>query len=196
MIVEYCLDVDIGIEWILKTPDYFNLLNIGDKSNHRHFYLPITDVSDKFLVWCTSINCEIWYSEIFYNPPYKNLFIHSDSLKPSDSCKLNWVYDQDQTYMRWHKVKNGAELKFRKNNIGGEYFSCDSDDDYVLQHQHRISTPTLINASEPHDVINPTGSPRWCVSVVLRENGTDWRIGYSRLREILASCIKTPSTII
>jgi len=194
--MEYCVDLDIGMDWILKDKNYFEVLSSRvNNDSPAHFYLPVTDLSNEFLDWCKSLNCQIWYSEIFYTPPGGSIFKHSDYLQPADCCKINWVYNEGDSYMRWFIIKEGAELKLRKNEIGGEYLACDSDDDYILKYQHKIGKPTLVNAAEPHDVINPSIFPRWAVSIVFREIGQDWRIGYKRFREILSSYIKTPSTI-
>lgn len=192
--LEYCVDLDIGLDWIITDQDYFKNLN-QDPDKLGHYYLPPEQLRKEFMDWIDSINCHIWYSEIFHVPHNSDLFIHSDSLTPLDSCKINWVYDQGETYMRWYSIPEGEELVHRKNTIGGDYYSLEDESGYKMEYQHRIAKPTLINAGAPHDVSNPTDHPRWCVSIVLRENGEDWRVSYKRFREILAPWIKAPSSV-
>jgi len=188
--MEYCVDLDLEMLWILKDENYLDNLNL-EESKLGHFYLPEENLTDEFHSWMESIGVHLWYSEIFQVPAHSTLFIHSDSLTPLDSCKINWVYDKGETFMRWYGLKNGAELKHQKNNIGGEYFACDDEDDYILKYQHKIGKPTLVNASEPHDVINNSDFPRWSVSLSFRKNGDDWRIGYNDFKNILQPWIMT-----
>lgn len=182
--MEYCIDLNLDMDWVLKDPNYLNTLE-PIKENVGHYHLPEENITNEFHAWMESIGVHLWYSEIFLVSPHSSLFIHSDSLTPLDSCKINWVYDNGETFMRWYSVKDGAELKHQKNNIGGEYFACDDHNDYILEYQHKIGKPTLVNASEPHDVINNSDFPRWSVSLSFRKNGADWRIGYSDFRKIL-----------
>lgn len=177
-------DLDIGQDWILTDRNYFDNL-IVDPNKWNHYYLPIEDLSLEFKKWVDSLGFFIRYSEIFYTKPMGSLFIHSDHLDPPDSCKINWVYDQGPTFMRWYKVKDGAELKLKENTIGGFYYACDSDDDYELVEVHRMGKGTLVNVGAPHDVINHTTHPRWCVSIVLQLKDSKTRIGYSDMKKIL-----------
>jgi hypothetical protein len=190
--MKYCVDLDIGMPWILKDPDYLNKLSV-DKVNPNHFYLPITDLKDEFLSWLDQLNLKIHYSEIFYCPANGNIFKHSDCIDPLDSCKVNWVYDQGETYMRWFTLTSDAELKLRNNFIGGHYYSCDRDDQYFLDYQHRIQKPTLVNAAVPHDVINYSDFDRWAISLVFIKKDDDKRIGYSELIKILSPYLISPS---
>jgi hypothetical protein len=95
--------------------------------------------------------------------------------------------------MRWFKLSEGAELKLQNNFIGGHYYSADRDDQYILDCQHRIQQPTLVNAAVPHDVINDSDFDRWAVSLVFTRKDKNKRIGYNDFRKILEPYIKVPS---
>lgn len=180
--MEYCVDLDIGFDYILKDPDYFSKLPITD-DDPAHFGIPHDAISDEFYSWLKKYNLQLEHSELFYCQPKGDIFIHIDEIDPPDSCKINWVYDQDETYMRWFKLKENKSLKMMKSPIGTNYWACDYNE-CTLEHQHRMGKPTLINASEIHDVINPSNHRRFCVSVVVKIIGEKDRIGYSRLKEI------------
>jgi len=181
---DYAIDLNLDMDWILADPNYFD--NLIVKPNlWNHYYLPPENLSKEFLSWADSLNLFIWYSEIFYTEPHGSLFIHSDHLDPLDSCKINWVYDNGPTFMRWFKVKDGAELKLQENTIGGFYYACDNDDDYELAYSHRVKKGTLLNVAIPHDVINDTDYPRWAVSIVFQRKGDEKRIGFNDMKELI-----------
>jgi hypothetical protein len=186
---KYFKDLNLPFDWILKDKDYLNNLVVNpDKWNH--YYLPPDDLTLEFKDWVDSLGMVIRYSEIFYTKPKGSLFIHSDHLAPSDSCKINWVYDQGPTFMRWYRVKEGAELKLKENTIGGFYYACDNDSDYILTEQHRVGHGTLLNVGQPHDVINNTDYPRWCVSIVLQNKNNKTRIGFEEMKNKLKNLEK------
>jgi hypothetical protein len=106
---------------------------------------------------------------------------------------MNWVYDQGETWMRWFKLKENKELQLMKSPIGTDYWAGDRQD-CTLDHQHQISKPTIINASEIHDVINLSDHRRFCVSIVVRVIGENRRMGYGRLKELLKDYI-SPATV-
>jgi hypothetical protein len=190
--MEYCADLDIGIEYILKDSDYFSKLPITDEAP-AHFIIPKDIISDEFYSWLTSNNLELEHSELFYCQPKGNIFMHIDEIDPPDSCKLNWVYDQGETLMRWYKLKEHKELQLLKSPIGTNYWSADRKD-CTLAYQYRVGKPTLINAGEIHDVINPSNHRRFCVSIVVKVIGEDVRVGYSRLKDLLKDYV-LPTTV-
>lgn len=189
--MEYCVDLDIGFDYILKDPDYFSKLPITD-DDPAHFVIPQDAISDEFNLWLESKNLMITHSELFYCQPKGNIFIHIDEIDPPDSCKINWVYDQGETYMRWFKLKENKNLQIMRSPIGTKYWAC-YHEDCTLEHQHRIGKPTLINASEIHDVINPSNYRRFCVSIIVKTIGEDKRLGYNKLKELLKSYIRPSS---
>lgn len=190
--MEYCADLDIGIEYILKDLDYFSKLPITNEAP-AHFIIPKNIISVEFYSWLNSNNLELEHAELFYCPPKGNIFIHVDEIYPSDSCKINWVYDQGETLMRWYKLKEHKELQLLKSPIGTNYWAADQKD-CTLEYQYRIGKPTLINASEIHDVINPSNHRRFCVSIVVKVIGEDLRVGYSRLKDLLKDYV-LPTTV-
>ena len=187
---EYCLDVNIGLDWILADQNYFSTVDL-DPLIVNHFKLHNEHFTAEFISWLESAGLELWFAELFYCPPNAGIFKHVDCVTPSDSCKLNWVYDQDQTLMRWFTLKDGASLISDTTGIGSTYLRAEHESDYVLAHAHRIGKPSLVNVSVPHDVVNSSDAPRWCVSVAVKERGADTRIGFNRLKELLVG----PATV-
>ena len=190
--MEYCADLDIGFDYILKDPDYFSKLPVTD-NDPAQFVIPRDAITDEFYLWLRSNNLQLGHSELFYCPPKGNIFMHVDEIDPPDSCKMNWVYDQGETFMRWFKLKEHKELQVMKSPIGTDYWAA-YEEDCTLDYQHRVGKPTMVNASEIHDVINPSDYRRFCVSIVVKVIGEDDRIGYGRLREMLKDYV-LPTTV-
>ena len=162
----YYRDMKINIQYPLKNLDFFSSLEIN-KAAPAHKKLKESDLSDEYLSWLENHNLIATWPELFYCPPNGNIFLHIDEIHPPNGVKMNWVFDQGETFMRWWDLLPGKEIIKRDNTIGGSYYTC-NEGDYRFACQHRIKTPTLVNAYILHDVINPTDHPRWCVSVVMR----------------------------
>lgn len=162
----YYKHMDIGLDWILTDKYFIDKLSkqIGNKFA-AHWKLQEEDLTEEFLEWLDSKNLAVRYAELFYCSPKGNIFVHSDEIEPAHGCKINWVYDQGETYMRWFKLKEGAKIEKHSNTIDGFYYTAQPED-YEFAVQARIGKPTLVNAYELHDVINPSDGPRWAVSIV------------------------------
>lgn len=162
----YYKHMNMGMDWILKDSEFLTKLEhtVKDKFAY-HWKLDLEDISDQYLQWLDQHNLTISFSELFYCSAGGNIFLHIDEIHPPDGCKMNWVYDQDETWMRFFKLKEGREIKKHNNTIGSIYYTAD-DGDYEYADKVRVGKPTLVNAYHLHDVINPSKSPRWCVSVV------------------------------
>ena len=185
---QYFVDLDIGQDYILKDLNYFDKLDVKDKPAAQ-FYLPVTDLSDDFLNWVDANDLEIRYSEIFYSAPHSGIFLHSDEIDPPNCSKINWIYDQGETWMNWYLPKPGTELIKQDNPIGGLYWNC-AREDCDLVYSARVGKPSLVNVSVLHDVKNPTDHPRWCVSIVLKEKSASKRLDWTRSLEIFGPYFK------
>ena len=162
----YYKHMDIGMLWILKDSDFFKNLEpvVRDKFAY-HQKLDLKDLSEEYLEWLDQHNLTISFSELFYCSAGGNIFLHIDEINPPDGCKMNWVYDQDETWMRFFKLKEGKEIQKHDNSIGGLYYTA-NEGDYEFADKVKVGKPTLVNAYHLHDVINSSNFPRWCVSIV------------------------------
>lgn len=162
----YFQHLNIGIDWILKDKDFINKLSLTVKDRPAaHWKLEIEDLTKEFLDWLDDYDLSVKYAELFYCAAKSNIFLHSDEINIIDCCKINWVYDQGDTWMRWAKLKEGRDIIKQNNTIGGTYYTA-AEGDYDYVEKTNIKRPTLINAYHLHDVVNPTDHGRWCVSIV------------------------------
>jgi hypothetical protein len=184
----YFIDLDIGQDYILNDKDYFDNLDISDLPA-AHFYLPTEEITDEFKNWVDQQGLFIRYSEIFYSAPRSGIHLHSDEVDPPNCCKINWIYDQGETWMNWYIPKAGVELTKHDNSIGGLYWDCDRDQ-CDLMFSARVGRPSLLNVSVLHDIKNPTDHPRWCISIVLQEKSADKRLEFHRALEIFKPYFK------
>ena len=162
----YYRHMDIGLDWVLKDPDYIKKLSDTVKDKFAaHWKLDASDLTDEYLTWLDKHNLLASWVELFYCSPKGNIFLHKDEIHPPHGCKMNWVYDQGETWMRWFSLKEGKQIQKHDNTIGGIYYTA-NEGDYEFTTQTRVGKPTLVNAYELHDVINPSNYPRWALSVV------------------------------
>ena len=185
----YCLHLDIGLDYILKDPDYFSRLDVTEKKIAQ-WLIPQEALSNDFISWYESLGLDLWYRELFYTAPHENIFLHSDEINPSSCCKLNWVYDQGNTVMNWYEPNDGISLEWYQNPfVGGSYYSCE-EGKYHYAHSDSIQKPSLVNVTALHDVKNNSDYPRWCVSIAFREVGAEQRLQWDRAVEIFKPYLK------
>lgn len=182
--MEYAIDLDMGIVWVLNHPHFLNSLDVKPNA-FNHWQIGPEHLSTELLTLLASHNLMVYYSEIFYTHPHDKIIIHADAVTPPDSCKLNWVYELEPTEMRWFNITDGQQLKCKNNLIGGQYYTIDDESKYELVYTHKMQKPTMVNVSVPHDVVNNTDYPRWCVSVVVKDAADHHRISWSKLKERL-----------
>lgn len=192
----YFQHLDIGIDWPLRDLDLLKKLNLEIKGKKRsHWKLSISDLNNELLDWLDKHNLTVKYSEVFYCAAGSDIFLHSDEIDPKDCCKINWVYDQGHTSMRWAVLKDGKQMKIQNNTIGGTYYTADPGD-YEYVAETRIGKPTLINAYYLHDVINPTNHDRWCISIVPKhKNAAGSRLIMHDALEIFKSYFRNDNTV-
>lgn len=164
---DYAIDLDVGMDWILKDPEYLKKLDVAEKYA-AHFKLKTDDISETLVSWLDNLGLEIYYAEIFYSSAGGDIFLHSDEIDPPNCCKLNWVYDQGNTVMHWYELNPGVELTKFNNTIGGLYWSTEKEN---CQHvySHVVKKPTLVNVSKLHKVDNNSDHGRFAISIVPRE---------------------------
>ena len=172
----FCVNLDIGFNWILKDSNHFNKLDIKDKFA-AHWRLQKTDLLDEFILWLESHKLNLFWAEIFYTSPGGNIFLHADEIQPKNSSKLNWVYDRGDTSMNWYIPKPGVTLKRQDNTIGGTYYDC-KPEECDLAFTASVNRPSLVNAGIPHNVYNNSKYPRWCVSIPLQGKNSDLRLAW------------------
>jgi hypothetical protein len=185
---QYCIDLDIGQDYILNNKNYFDNLDVSGVPA-AHFFLPLEEITDEFKTWVDGLGLRIRYSEIFYSSPNGGIFMHSDEIDPADCCKINWIYDQGDTWMNWYMPHPGIELTKQNNTIGGLYWDCPPED-CELVHRAQVGKPSLLNVSVLHNIENPTENPRWCISIVLQEKTADKRLQWHRATELFRSYFK------
>ena len=182
------LHLDIGQPYILKTEEY--LYNIDYGSTMGHVKIPLEEIKEEYVEWLAENGLEIKLAEAFFCAPGATIPVHSDETEPGDSCKMNWAYSKGEILIDWYSVKDGINLEYRNNTIGGYYLTCDPEN-YQLSASSLISQPSLVQISDLHGVNNTTEHPWYCLCIVLREkNSKNHRIGFQHAAKILKKYAK------
>lgn len=131
---------------------------------------------------------------LFHTPPRGFLPIHTDTYILPNFAKLNFVYGGQASSMQWYKLKPGYVLqpvitddqkKYRTPTGSDVAYVSIPGGECTLAARTRIGTPTLINAGQPHSVLNNTDEHRWCISVPLRSLVDDHKLEFSEAAELL-----------
>jgi len=135
----------------------------------EHYKFPSSELPANFVNWFEKefVNLYIKDWEIFYSPPGRLMGIHSDGFYPFiDFIKLNYVYQGNNSLMKWYKLKNNVilEKKFNKHLVSTTPLNYEQTD-FVFQAP--IGLPSLVNVGVPHSVDNVKNiQGRWCISLI------------------------------
>jgi hypothetical protein len=157
----YCLNLNLGF-----VVDHQVLTSLEvDPSRVNHFV--IHNIDKNLTNFLNEKNISIPHAEIFYIPPLRVLPLHVDNDSINDFCKLNFIFGAQGSLMQWWKLKDPSRsMNYHTNSIGTRYIRVEvSECDLVWQQQ--VGQPGLVNAGVPHQVINCTNEPRWCMSFSL-----------------------------
>ena len=131
------------------------------------FKIKQTDIDPHLLNFLYQLDLTVFHAEAFYTVPKGKLFIHIDSDRLSDNCKLNWVYGGSGSTMEWWERNNPNEpLTHKLTDIGTKYIFFDRNKCTKVW-EEEIGQPSLVNVGIPHSVNNPNDEGRWCLSFVI-----------------------------
>lgn len=144
----------------------------------------------ELLSWLDAVGVDIPFWDIFVSTPNFTMHIHNDNNDCVDNMtKLNWVYEDGYSQMVWYKLKENAQHKIYEN---------DGMDDYALSWDHSeveqvysavIGKPSLVNAGQPHNIINVSSKKRVCLSFFLIDKETDKPLQWERAMELFKEYI-------
>ena len=158
---QYCLNLDLGFvvdHGILETL-------VVDPSRVNHFV--IKDIDKRLIDFLSPLDVVIPFAELFYTPPLHILPLHVDNDFISNACKLNFIFGGEGSLMQWWKLKDkDAPLSYSTNKNGTRYLRVEPNEcDFVWQ--ENVGQPGLVNIGQPHQIVNCTNTPRWCMSYCL-----------------------------
>jgi hypothetical protein len=101
---------------------------------------------------------------LFIGPPHSETAIHIDN--SIQSYAINYVWGESNSIMRWYQTNDNAIGKPGKTTAGTNYTKYDSDQVFLIE---EIEIPknklTLVRIDIPHQVINYSAHPRYCLSI-------------------------------
>ena len=189
----FCVDLNLPVPPDLRELDRVKTIDSNLKV-WNHFLIDIDNNLNEFL---KKYGLEICYAEIFYTPPNTSSFIHADLDDPkyllkkntASRCKLNYVFGADGSYMQWFKYKNlNKDIKKMQTRFDAPYLRY-KDHECDLIYSTKTKQPSLVEVVIPHNVLNCTNEPRWCISYLLYDRHHNvmptWKDVSKRLREFV-----------
>ena len=125
--------------------------------------------NDYFVNWLSNLGCQIFFTELFYTPPYRNLVWHIDSDKPSEFIKINFIWGSQKHYMQWGELISQKSLEVSKTVTNTKYIEFKDYEIRTLE-STTINKPAIVNVGVPHRVVNLDNTGRWCLSAIIHNN--------------------------
>jgi hypothetical protein len=183
----FCLDLDLGFDIDSTVIRHLSLDNMP-VYGFKQFNVPKSSLDLRLVDLLKKYQVDVSHAEAFYTLPGKKLPIHTDHDVIDNHCKLNFVYGHPGSVMQWWKLRDkNKQLNYQLTTIGTKYLMFDSADcDLVWESQ--VGCPSLINAGQPHSVINCTDQPRITLSLVLydlkKQQLLDWHDAVEIFRDL------------
>jgi hypothetical protein len=162
---QYCLNLKLSFEVLDVTKDMFDTTNIP-YYGFSQIAIEKNLIDINLTTFLDSLNISVSHAEAFYTLPGKKIPIHVDTDIMDDHCKLNFVYGDSGSKMRWWAPKDETQPIVQVTSIGTKYLMF-SPDQCNLVWEAEVGCPSLVNAGRPHSVDNCTDSPRRTLSLVL-----------------------------
>lgn len=163
------------------------LADLGDLAMRT---VPVDLVDINLRLWLGAHGIIIRHAEIFYTPPFSKSPIHVDDPGSSSNphAKMNFAYGGPGSTMRWYVPRSSSSFRDARTPTGTRSLILEENGGVVM-HEATIGRPSLINAGVYHDVINPSGEGRWCLSLVMQQEGK--RMSWETAKKTFAFCAKT-----
>jgi hypothetical protein len=166
----FCSNLNLPVTLDLRELDRLKSIN-NEPTIWNHFLIDIDKNLNEFL---KKYRLEICCSEAFYTPPNTTSFIHVDlddpKYRPTDNTasktKINCIFGAKGSHMQWFKTKNPGLVPQKKQTAFGEPYFLYNDDHCDLIYSTEV-TLSIVEVSIPHNVINCTNEPRWCLSYMM-----------------------------
>ena len=163
----------------------------------------LADLDSKFntnpelLSWLNSFGLEIPFWDVFVSTPDFTMHIHNDNNEGIDNMtKLNWVYEDGYSVMTWYKPKEGKTHTIYENNGMEDYALSWDHSDVEQVFSTVVGKPSLVNAGQPHNIVNVSSKKRICLSFFLVEKETGKPLQWERAMELFKDHICQTTTSI
>lgn len=139
-----------------------------------HWYAELigsAELRPAFVDFLRSINLEpVDNHMIFVTPPNSSSPLHIDSNgEEHNLCYINYAYGCDDHSMAWFEVDpNSTESS--EDTYAGILTRFDASRNPKKLHEHHIKFPSLVRIGVPHQVVNHSPVPRYCLSIAVAES--------------------------
>jgi len=163
----FCVDLDLGFKVNNGFLDCLDVADVDAIMGAKQFSIDLGSLDPSLTAWLAQFRLTVSHAEVFYTLPGRSLPIHIDDDKFDDHCKMNFVYGAKGSLMQWWQKKDAlAPLNRRKTAIGTTYVIFEPEECELIWCAE-VGCPSLVNAGQPHSVLNCTAEPRTALSLVL-----------------------------
>lgn len=162
-----------------------NTISNFDPKKLSMWQLEKSPFNDYFINWLLKFECCIFFTELFYTPPYKNLVWHIDRKEPSQFIKINFVWGSQKHYMQWGETISQKSLPVKETVTNTEYIEFKEYEIKNLE-STTITHPTIVNVGVPHRVVNLDNTGRWCLSAIIHKDNS--RVTFSDALDLFSEC--------
>jgi hypothetical protein len=143
------------------------------------------DFDPTLSLWLSDLGLKINFGEVFRTGPMSETTIHVDGPAMDESCKLNWAFGASGSTMAWWRITDPSmDLAPRSAPGGTKYIRIETSGCQML-HSEGVGSPSLVNVGIPHNIINPTNQPRWCISYMLGKTDVTQNLQWTDAIEVL-----------
>ncbi len=124
-------------------------------------------LTTEFLQILDSKGCKVLHLESFYSQEHYVQPIHIDSLvNKRQETKINFVWGGENSIMNWYEIiDDSIEPVLELTPIGTPYQIYPASN-HKLVHSEAIHSPSLVNTSVPHNIVN-FSEKRLCLSLLV-----------------------------
>lgn len=165
----YC---ELKLPFNLVTPDFPKQEGTFEHLTELSMFSHSKETLDPLLLTLISdLGMVVYWSEVFYNPPYTDVPVHVDTNHLSNMCKINIHIGNPQCTIKWYRpLPDFVDKIPLRTPLNTEYLMYDKNEVEVI-HSQVINHISLMNAGVPHSFENNTPDPSWILSIVLFKDG-------------------------
>jgi hypothetical protein len=133
------------------------------------FIIPsASSLSKELYNWFKLIKSVPNQPHLFYGFPNEQCLIHMDGIAHPETAAINWVYslDNSKSEMIWYDALEEGNIEVIEKTSREHIYWNKSQVKEI--ERYSIRSPTLVRTDIPHNVINNSDTPRWCVSIRFR----------------------------
>lgn len=127
-----------------------------------------------------NLDAYVLWSEVFYLRPYKSYDIHCDGHELDSKCKLNYIFNGENTTMHWYEPIDSGNIISAYSKSNTRYLKLEKNNSREL-FKIQLDRFNLVNVGYFHSVENANRN-RYCLSIVISDIETNERLDFDQVK--------------